>query len=334
MKLRSLIILALTSTFILSAESHAQTVLKFASPAPAPAPVNRVIFEAWANKVSQESEGTIKIDFFPGAQLGQHGQMLDHVKNGVVDIAFEVQGYYPGKFRKSEVINLPFLFRNSEEGTVSYNRLLKTGLLADEYQDLMVINLFTFPNAAIMSKDPIEKLEDMNGQKLAAINPTRQLMFSKLGAIPVSAKIQDWYQSLNRGVLTGVMESLSATRPFRLNEVTKHVLEAPLGGNFAMVVMSKKKFDGLPKPAQKAILDNSGEAFARQHGKFWDGANEDGRKLLTESHATFRKLPDGELAKWVKAMSPITEDWVKATPNGQAVLEAFRKIVADVEAGK
>lgn len=321
--------------FIASAISaQSQVVLKFASPAPAPTPVNKAVFQVWADKVTQESGGTLKVEFFPGAQLGQHGQMLDHVRNGVVDIAFEAQGYYPGKFKKSEVVNLPFLFENAEQGTVAYNRLLKTGLLDDEYKDVFVIHLFTFPNPAILTKDSVRNMEEMKGQKLAAIVAARQAMMGNLGAIPVSTKIQDWYQSINRGVLTGVMESLTAVRPFRLNEVTKHVLEVPLGGHFAMIIMNRAKFDSLPDQAKKAITENSGEAFARMHGKFWDNANEDGRQIMLAAKAEFRTLNFVEMEKWKQTVAPVVDDWAKSTPNGSGVLETFKKIILDVKAGK
>jgi hypothetical protein len=48
---------------------------------------------------------------------------------------------------------------------------------------------------------------------------------------------------------------------------------------------------------------------------------------------TVYKLSPEENARWEKALAPVTDEWVKATPNGPAILAAFRKEIANVRAG-
>lgn len=304
--------------------------LKFASPAPAPLPAHKAVMQVWIDKVVAASQGTLSIELIPGAVLGEHGQMLDRVGNGVVAIAWDIQGYYPGKFPKSDIVALPFNFNTALEGTLAFNKLLADGVIADEYSDVKVLTLFTFPNGGPISVKPIKSANDFAGQKFTAINPARQAMIAALGGVPVSLGIADWYQGLSRGVIDGAIESLSAVPPFRLSEVAHAYLDVPMGGNPAFVFMSRKIYDGLPDVARKAIDDNSGEVFARMMGEFWDGFNGVGRQMLEGAGAEFSKLDPAEEARWKEKLEPVISKWSSDTPDGGAVLDAFRADVAAV----
>lgn len=302
--------------------------LKFASPAPAPLPVHDAVMKKWAEQVSADSNGTLSIELVTGAVLGEHGQMLDRVKNGVIAISWDIQGYYPGKFPKTDVVALPFNFDTATQGTLALNQLLANGVIAEEYSDIKVLNLFTFPNGGPISSKPIEKMSDFAGLKFSALNPARQAMITALGGVPVSLGIADWYQGMSRGVIDGAIESFTAVPPFRLNEVASYYLEVPMGGNAAFMFMSQQVYDDLPDDAKKAIDMNSGEALAMTMGGFWDGFNSIGRKVVEGAGHTIGTLDASEEAAWRKTLQPIIDKWVEDTPDGAAVLDAFRASVA------
>lgn len=329
------LILALAAFAAAAVPAFADPIeLKFASPAPAPLPAHKAVMQVWIDKVMADSEGTLSIELVPGAVLGAHGQMLDRVKSGVVAIAWDIQGYYPGKFPKSDIVALPFNFNTSTEGTLAFNRILADGTIADEYSDVKVLTLFTFPNGGPLSAKPINSVDDFAGQKFTAINPARQAMIAALGGVPVSLGIADWYQGLSRGVIDGAIESMSAVPPFRLNEVAHAYLNVPMGGNPAFVFMSKEIYDGLPEAAKKAIDRNSGEELARMMGGFWDGFNGVGQKMLESAGATFTTLDPAEETRWKAKIEPVVTKWMTDTPDGAPVLDKFRAAVASVREQK
>jgi len=300
------------------------TKLVFASPAPAPTPVHAAVMEGWAKKVSDDSNGTLEIELVTGGTLASHGQVLDRVAMGVVQIGWDIQGYYPGKFPKTEVVALPFGFDTAEQGTVALNTLLEEGVIASEYQDVKVLNLFTFPNGHILSSRPVSGLEDMEGLKVSGINPTRQAIASAVDAVPVSLSIVDWYQGLSRGTIDAAIESYSAVPPFRLAEVTNYYVELPLGGNAAFMFMNQSVFDGLPDEAKAAIEANSGAEFDRRMGAFWDGAANFGKSMVEEAGGTVVVPDSAQQAEWKEAVQPIIDDWVNSVEGGRDILDAFR----------
>lgn len=301
------------------------TKLIFASPAPAPTPVHAAVMEGWAQKVTADSDGTLEVELVTGGTMASHGQVLDRVSMGVVQIGWDIQGYYPGKFPKTEVVALPFGFDTAENGTVALNALLEDGVIASEYQDIKVLNLFTFPNGYVLSSKPIASIAGMKGLKVSGINPTRQAIASAVGSVPVSLSIVDWYQGLSRGTIDAVIESYSAVPPFRLSEVTDHFVELPLGGNAAFMFMNQSVFDGLPDAAKAAIEANSGPEFDRQMGAFWDGAANFGKGMIEKSGGTISVPDEAQLAAWKEAVQPIIDDWVGSVDGGADILEAFRE---------
>ena len=66
--------------------------------------------EAMGGQSGEESNGEIKVEMYPSMQLGgAPPQLVDQVRDGVVDIVWTVAGYTPGRFPRLEVFELPFM---------------------------------------------------------------------------------------------------------------------------------------------------------------------------------------------------------------------------------
>lgn len=306
------------------ASAEAPVVLKFGSTAPTRAHLNVQVYAPWSERVTKASQGTLKIDFIPGSVLGSDGQMVERVNSGVADIGFDLQAYYPGKYPLTEIVSLPFLFTKSSIASVALWRLVSKGVIK-EYDDVLPLNIFTFTNSFPMMRGNVKTLAELKGLKLAAGGKLRSQVVEALGATPVSILINETYQSLNRGVVDGTMSPWTAVQPFRLQEVATHYFDVPLGALAGFVFMNKKKFESLPDKAKKAIMDNSGEPFVAEFGKFWDRVEEEGREIVRKSGKGTIIVPQGaELEPWRKAVEPVVAKWAAETPNGAATLSAFR----------
>mgnify|MGYP001416603222 CR=1 FL=1 len=323
------LVLGAAAALLCTTSAMAQQRLIFASPAPAPTPVHAAVLEGWAQRVTEASNGTLVVELVTGGTLAGHGQVLERVQSGVVQIGWDIQGYYPGLFPRTEVVALPFGFETAEAGTMALNALYADGTIAAEYAGVQVLNLFTFPNGHILASAEVGNLSDMQGLRMTGINPTRQAIASAVGGVPVSLSITDWYQGLSRGTIDAAIESYSAVPPFRLAEVTNHFVELPLGGNAAFMFMNQQVYDALPEEARAAIDANSGPEFDRAMGAFWDGAAAAGRGMVEAAGGTI-VIPDAvERAAWESAVQPVIDLWVQATPGGAAIRDAFRQAAAD-----
>jgi TRAP-type C4-dicarboxylate transport system substrate-binding protein len=311
------------------ASAEEPIVLKFGSTAPNRAHLNVQIYAPWSERVTKASQGTLKVDFIPGSVLGSDGQMVERVKSGVADIGFDLQAYYPGKYPLTEVVSLPFLFTKSSTASVVLWRLVQKGVIR-EYDDVVLLNIFTFTNSFPMMRGNVKSLAELKGMKLAAGGKLRSQVVEALGATPVSVLINETYQALNRGVVDGTMSPWTAVQPFRLQEVATHYFDVPLGALAGFVFMNKKKFDSLPDKAKKAIMDNSGEPFVAHFGKFWDRIEDEGREIVRKAKGTIIVPQGAELEPWRKAVEPVIAKWAADTPGGAKVVDAFRAELAQI----
>ncbi len=120
-----------------------------------------------------------------------------------------------------------------------------------------------------------------------------------------------------------------------LNGVLDTHLEEPLSGEAAFCAMNKSVYARLPAKAKAAVDKYSGEIFSRWLGEAIDGDFEQNRAAARKmpGHMLVKLAPD-ERKTWEARLAPVTENWVKATPNGAAVLAAFREEIAKIRAGK
>ncbi|MBR9904955.1 MAG: C4-dicarboxylate ABC transporter substrate-binding protein, partial [Gammaproteobacteria bacterium] len=80
------------STVVLCTSVNADTTLRMAHLWPASSTVNQEIYQAWAEKVEQESGGQLKVEIYPSQTLSKADQAYEAAVNGVADIAITVQG--------------------------------------------------------------------------------------------------------------------------------------------------------------------------------------------------------------------------------------------------
>lgn len=335
--MRSLAIGAALCVGLSGAAASAQEpiVLKFGFPAPPTSFVLTEASEPWAKDVEAASNGAIKFTFFPGGSVGNFNNILDRTLNQVVDVSFGIFGPYSDQFPRTQVTSLPFEANNTTETAVTLWRLYHKGVTAPEFGQVKVLTLFNFPASALHTKKPIKVLEDLKGMKLSVTNRTAGQVAELLGTAPISLTPADVYQSQQRGVIDGMFQAWTAVQTFKLYEVTNYHLNTPVGQQPAFIFMNKASFAKLPASSQATIDKLSGEPFARRYGKAVDANDMSGlASVKAMAGQNVGDLTPAETARWKERLKPVTDDWVKATPDGAKVLAAFREELANVRAGK
>ncbi|HKT19312.1 MAG TPA: TRAP transporter substrate-binding protein [Stellaceae bacterium] len=307
----------------------AEPVLKFANPGSPTGDVSKQIIEPWIAKVNQEAAGMFRVQHYPGPALGQFPQIYDRVLNGVADFAFGLLGPISRQFPKTSVASLPFETPNATIGTVALWHVYERGLLTSEWQQVKPLTLMVFPNVVVHTKKPIHNLADIGGLKLSVQSRLLSDTMHQLGVAPITLAVTDLYESLNRGVIDGAVIGWPATRSYRLAEVTNNHLEVPLGGEVTFVMMNNKTYAKLLEKGRAIIDKNSLGPWATAIGKILDGDDRAESKIVAETKGqSVATLSPAEQAKWKARVDSVVEDWVKRTPNGAAVLAAYRDEVA------
>jgi TRAP-type C4-dicarboxylate transport system, periplasmic component len=315
--------------------SHAQqTRLIFASQSPAGTP-NTVFYSNWANRVSEQSNGKLKIDVRDGETLSNFITAYDRVSDDVVQIGWIIHSLVGNRFPLSDVSGLPFLAENNVACSVASWRLYKSGLLDNEYKDIMPIWFGCLTtNYLHWAKEP-KQTDDLGGAKFRVSGKVPAQAIQILGGTPVSMTGGEMYEALQRGLVDGVATTWAGFEPYKLAEVTSYHLEVPISGIPSMHFMSRKKFESLPKDVQDVILANAGEEPSRRRRRLF-------RQRRCASARAGRRSPQHKIAKltseqyenWRKRVAVVTDTWVKDHQNGDKALEQFTKYYNAAAAGQ
>jgi TRAP-type C4-dicarboxylate transport system substrate-binding protein len=309
--------------------------LLFGTTLPAQVHLNQRVLHPWAERINEQGKGAVHIDVRDGSEIANLGNFYSRVQDDVIQISWGLQSAIGGKFPRTAVGGLPFEVDKAEIGSVALWRLYKSGMFTAEYDTVQPLYMITFPPSGIHYAKQPKTLEDLKGLKLATGSKVAADTIERLGGTPLSMITSDYYTAVQRGMVDAVLVQWTAFQPFKLQDVTFFHLETKLGGTTGMVFMAKKKYDALPAAVKKLLDDNSSEAESRVYGKFWDDVDNEGRdmvKTLGGKHQIVQQAPE-TAAKWRKAVEPVIDDWVKATPDGAWVLAAFRAETAKVKAG-
>ncbi|HXQ50007.1 MAG TPA: TRAP transporter substrate-binding protein [Stellaceae bacterium] len=312
------------------------TTLIFATVDPPNFPMNVLIHHPWAARVTAASQGTLQVEARDGPVFANQGNFYNRVLDDVAQLAWGCQRFVGGKFPLSDIVGLPFETGASRESSVAFWRLYKTGLLDAEYDEIKPLWLVSLPQAVLHFRKAPQTPADLRGLKVLAGGKIQATTIGVLGGSPISLRVAEFYEALQRGTADGAIIPWSGALSFKLDEVTSYHIDTALGGVPCMVFMAKKKYDALPEAARKAIDDNSGEAQSRRHGAEQDDEQLQARaaiKARANAH-TVADLSPAQARAWRSALEPATEQWTRSVPNGAAVLARFREIIAEVRAGR
>jgi tripartite ATP-independent transporter DctP family solute receptor len=162
--------------------------------------------DLFANKLKELSNGSMLIDQYPGAQLGQEPQVLQLVRAGDVEFCISSSANAATLSPQAGVMSLHYLFRSEDHLAKALSDPKVTAavrnMIEDTVQGAHVIGVLTLGLRNMYSKRPIDKVEDMKGLKVRVqATATEDLMFPVYGAQTVHMPFGSVYTSLQTGVV-------------------------------------------------------------------------------------------------------------------------------------
>jgi TRAP-type C4-dicarboxylate transport system substrate-binding protein len=314
---RARLSLCLIAIAALVAPATAQEVtLKLSHFVPPVAPPHATFLAPWAAKVEKESGGRLKVQIFPSMQLGgTPPQLIDQIKDGVVDIGWTVAGYTAGRFPKTEVMEVPFIHTNAASTTLALQDYFEKHL-QDEYKDYHVILLHVHGGALVHASKPIVKLEDYKGLKIRTPNRGGSVFLRGVGASAVGAPVPEVPQMLSKGVVDGALLPYEIANPLKVHELVKYHSEFAgpqprIGTTVFVFAMNKKRYESLPADLKKVIDANSRRHIAEMAGRNWDEIEKPGRAAAEKAGNQFPVMPVSEVERVRAAVKPEIDKFLK-----------------------
>jgi TRAP-type C4-dicarboxylate transport system substrate-binding protein len=303
-----------TLLFLLSAWKFSHAIdLIISHPFPARHVQHRLMLEPFKKELEEKSKGRIKVAIHPGGALAPAPAHYENVVAGAFDIGWTLQGYTPGRFPLSGIVELPFLWSSAQEATrVFWQMFEEFSPLQNEYRDVKVLATWTHDLGQLYtSSKPVRTLEDVRGLKIRAPGPVQVSMLRALGAVPVTMPAGEMYDALERGVIDGLVTGLSAIKGYRLEQLVKHATLANSYVAAMIVAMNQQSYKKL-SAEDRALLDSlTGKRMAMLGAKNYDDEADDGMEALKKVKANIYQLPPAEMEKWKQATAQVSREWVK-----------------------
>src|SRR6266436_4523920 len=124
----------------------------------------------FSDKLKELSKGTMLIDQYPGAQLGQEPQVLQLLKSGDIEFCISASANAATLSPQAGVMSLHFLFRSEDHliKAVADPAVIKAvrEMIDDTVQGAHVLAVATLGLRNMYSKREIKKIEDIKGLKV------------------------------------------------------------------------------------------------------------------------------------------------------------------------
>ena len=276
--------------------------------------------DLFADKLKELSKGSMIIDQYPGAQLGQEPQLLQLVKSGDIDFAIISSANTATISPEAGVMSLHFLFRDEAhviKGLADPRvfEALKT-MIDETTQGLHVIATGSQGVRHMYSKKEIHNVGDIKGLKVRVqATATEDTMFPAYGAQTVHMPFGSVYTSLQTGVVDVAENSINVYL------VNKHYEVAPVlsitehEANNALVFISDKAWQTLSVEQKGWVTTAAAEISAKEPAKAFDLERAASAKLKTlgvkivddVDKKSFIAIADPYLDKLAKQLGPHAE---------------------------
>jgi TRAP-type C4-dicarboxylate transport system substrate-binding protein len=309
-----LTVASLSLVFLLSTRATSQAVdLIISHGFPARHVQHRLMLEPLKKELEEKSKGRIKIAIHPGGALAPAPAHYENVVAGAFDIGWTLQGYTPGRFPLSGVVEMPFLWSSAQEATrVFWQMFEELPAVQNEYRDVKVLGMWTHDLGQLYTASkPVRTLADLRGLKIRAPGPVQVSMLRALGAVPVTMPAGEIYDALERGVVDGLVTGLSAIKGYRLEQLVKHATLANFYVAAMVVAMNQQSYKKL-SAEDRGLLDSlTGSRMAMLGAKNYDDEADDGMEALKKAKANIYQLNASEMEKWKQTTAQVSKEWIK-----------------------
>ena len=279
-----------------------------------------IAYDMFSARLKELSKGTMIVDQYPGAQLGQEPQLLQLVKSGDIEFAVVSSANTATISPQAGVMSLHFLFRNADHVVKSLAdpQVIDAikAMIDETTQGLHVIATGSQGVRNIYSKREIHNVGDLKGVKIRVqATATEDAIFPAYGAQTVHMPFGSVYTSLQTGVVDAAENSINVYL------VNKHYEVAPVlsitehEANNALVFVSDRLWQSLSAEQKQWVTTAAAEISAKEPAKAFELEKSAATKLKSlgvkivedVDKKGFAAISDPYLDKLAKDLGPHAE---------------------------
>jgi TRAP-type C4-dicarboxylate transport system substrate-binding protein len=287
----------------------------------------------FAEDVKQATGGRIAISVLPGGAVVAPTELLDTVRNGVLDGQFAAPSWFAAKDPAFVILgDTGATFRSvdqrdrwfTEGEGVSHGRALY-----DRF-GLYYVGQFYWPGEHIPSRRALNGVADLQGLKVRCPPGMIAEVFGRAGASVVNLPLPELFNALQSGVVDaadqanpGLNFAVGLYRHARFSISANHSMPT------CEVSFSKRRWDGLPAEAKEAITVALRKMSAA-HKAAIEAEDAEALAKMRAEGITIIEWPEAETARLGRITAEVQDSYGGRGPQAKATLDSLRAFQAKV----
>jgi len=285
-----------------------------------------VYIQEFKKRIEAKTDGRIKAQVYPGAQLGGTPRLIEGIQLGTIELILLPPGFFKGVNTAFQVTDAPGLFNNLEHAHAGLtdpsfrDPFLKIG----ENKGIVGVSLWVHGPTSYACLTPLRTLADFRGKKFRVLATKVETdLMKSIDATGVPMPFTEIAPALQRKAIDGVRSNIMVLSGIKVYSVAKNITLAN-DSMIAVVAMASKKFmEKLPPDLQQAVLEVGREMEIYMLGvaKEYNGKAESAWR----ENGTIYQLSDADRQVLMDKGAAIAESVLGGDPATQALFGLLKK---------
>ncbi len=276
--------------------------------------------------IEKRSGGRVKIEVFPGGQLGQQTQLIQGVQIGTIELAQVATEFMTVVDPRFDIFASPGLFDDVAHAHRAMNdaEVRKAIWTIPESKNIRIIGFSCESPADYATVEPIRTLADFKGKKMRVLGSKLEIeILRRVGATGVPMQLGEALPALQQKAIDGVRAGIVVFVALKFETVAHNVLRSGESVICVPKLASKRWFDGLPADLRTQMLEENQRAVDANLAYNLD--------LMDKMYAAWRntgaalnELSPAERAEFRRRVETVGDEVFKDLPQVKAAYEVLR----------
>jgi TRAP-type transport system periplasmic protein len=281
--------------------------------------------KTFASELEKRTDGRYTVEVAWASALGNPGEYLDNVANGMIDFATFIPVTAPGQFPYSDLFSLPWVLPDPVIDTDVIRAVTAKGYGMDESMaSVKFLDINMGDGDILFTRDKVDSVQNIKGKKIVVGGGDLKAATAEaIGGTPVSFAMSEFYSALQKGVGDAIFQPWVGAHNWKLQEVTKTALETYVASVMCSYIMNQDLFDSMSAEDQKTVEEVAAETLGAMVVDGRAAAKKQAEEAFTAAGGNIVPLSDADKAFLSEKYAPIFTKWIEdMTAKGLPAKEA------------
>ena len=271
-------------------------------------------FRAAADAVNEQTEGAVRIRFYPGGVMGDASTVMRRMRLGQLHGGAFTLGDLAVVAPATNLYSLPFQFRNAEELAGLRDEFDPLILDALREGGMIAPAISSGGFAYLFSTDSIASTEDVSS-RLRVWAPEgddlSRRVLERIGATAVPLSMAEVYTGLQTGTINTFANTTSGAIILQWHSRASYMLDLPVLMTFGTIAVDRRAFERLSEDHQEIFMREVGNAIRAQEASVGE-ENQSARTALAGQGIEIVQPIEADVETWQRLSNEVLDEMLDA----------------------